>query len=116
IPATELYHICSQLNDLTARKSANCQQMEESALSVLQAFDELRRDLRALSQLPLDISAVYGISPVFSYCEPFPALGLNLDRNPRRRAHASLIKELHNTRLPEYTPVNKAIVELRLAQ
>uniref|UniRef100_S4NST8 Nucleolar protein 6 n=1 Tax=Pararge aegeria TaxID=116150 RepID=S4NST8_9NEOP len=86
--------------------------MEESALSVLQAFDELRRDLRALSQLPLDISAVYGISPVFSYCEPFPALGLNLDRNPRRRAHASLIKELHNTRLPEYTPVNKAIVEL----
>ncbi|XP_045776037.1 nucleolar protein 6 isoform X2 [Maniola jurtina] len=112
IPSSELYHVCGQLDSLTARKSAGCRQMEETALSVLQAFDELRRDLRALTQLPLDISAVYGISPVFSYCDPFPALGFNPDRNPRRRANASLIKEAPNARLPEYTPANKAILEL----
>nr|XP_034833632.1 nucleolar protein 6 [Maniola hyperantus] len=112
IPSTDLYHISSQLDSLTARKSADCRQMEETALSVLQAFDELRRDLRALTQLPLDISAVYGISPVFSYCDPFPALGSNPDRNPRRRANASLIKEVPNARIPEYTPANRAILEL----
>lgn len=53
----------AQLDSLTARKQyskGGLLYVEESSLDALQAFDSLRRDLRQLTQLPLDISAVYG--------------------------------------------------------
>lgn len=62
IPASQLYHVQGQLDSLLGRKRPCCDEahMEEASVRALNAFDELRRDLRALTQLPLDISAVYG--------------------------------------------------------
>ncbi|RVE45335.1 hypothetical protein evm_010040 [Chilo suppressalis] len=61
IPSSELFHIHDQLESLVFRKqySAPC---EESTVRVVQALDNLRRDIRLLTQLPLDVSAVYGHS------------------------------------------------------
>ncbi|CAH2087303.1 unnamed protein product [Euphydryas editha] len=111
IQPAQLQHCGGQLSALLVRRSAVGAQLEESSLRVLQAFDELRAELRALRRLPLDVSAVYGISPVFSYCEPFPPLPALAERNPRRRGDTSLIKDT-TQRLPEYIPVNEAILEL----
>ncbi|XP_053611416.1 nucleolar protein 6 [Plodia interpunctella] len=115
IPQSDVFHICDQLDTLTSRKQYSDAQTEQCSLEALRAFDELRRDLRQLTQLPLDVSAVYGVSPVFSYSDPLPPLPRAAPRNPWRRGSASLVKEITregNAVAPEYTPVSKAIIEL----
>ncbi|XP_038221323.1 nucleolar protein 6 [Zerene cesonia] len=115
IPSSEIYHICGQLDSMLARKESGGDHMEELAVKVLQTFDELRRDLRALTQLPLEISAVYGTSSVFSYCSPAPALPSVSDPRAWRRASTCLLKLPQDDKtpyIPPYTPANKAIVEL----
>ncbi|XP_045501152.1 nucleolar protein 6 [Colias croceus] len=115
IPSSEIYHISGQFDSLLARKESNGDQMEELAVHVLQTFDELRRDLRGLTQLPLEISAVYGTSPVFSYCCPTPAVPSSSDPRAWRRASTCLLKLPQDDKkpyIPEYTPANKATVEL----
>ncbi|KAJ2938467.1 hypothetical protein O0L34_g12906 [Tuta absoluta] len=113
IPSSDLFHIYDQLDTLTCRKQY-ATYLEESSVEVLRAFDDLRRDLRGLTQLPLDISAVYGVSPVFSYCAPCPPLKRAV-RKPWQRGLTSLVKDTGDgdiTCVPEYTPVSKAIIEL----
>lgn len=39
--------------------------VEETSLTVLEAFDELMKQMRDLNDLPLDIVSVQGVSPVF---------------------------------------------------
>ncbi|XP_041980479.1 nucleolar protein 6 [Aricia agestis] len=106
-PASQ-FHVGSQLDSVTLVKGQR-RQGEEATSDVLTTFDELRRDLRALTQLPLDISAVNGISPVFSYCEPVPACAARA--TPRRRGDASLITS-DLSKGTEYVPVNRAVIEL----
>ncbi|XP_026317352.1 nucleolar protein 6 [Hyposmocoma kahamanoa] len=112
---SDVHHVCDQLDSVTARKQY-CAFSEESSVEALRAFDELRRDLRALTQLPLDVSAVYGVSPVFSYCDPLPPLPHAPIPKPWQRGSACLIKDITRQDgtvvVPEYTPVSKAIVEL----
>ncbi|CAH0587856.1 unnamed protein product [Chrysodeixis includens] len=118
IESTQLYHVTDQLDSVLVRKQYRGQRLlyvEDGALTALQAFDELRRDLRQLAQLPLDISALYGVSPIFSYSCPVPALPRAAPHNPWKRASTCLIKDIQRDGLavlPEYTPVCKAIVEL----
>lgn len=118
IPPSDLFHIFDQLDSVLARKQyiGECTlRCEESSFEALKAFDELRRDLRQITELPLDISAVYGVSSVFSCSSPLPPLASREGRNPWRRGHSSLIKEMERDglpSLPEYTPVCKAIIEL----
>ncbi|XP_054735625.1 nucleolar protein 6 [Anastrepha obliqua] len=47
---------------------------EDTSLSVIRSFDDLARKLHALSEIPLEIVSISGISPVFRYCEPVPIL------------------------------------------
>ncbi|XP_073959945.1 nucleolar protein 6 Mat89Ba [Choristoneura fumiferana] len=117
IPPTDLFHVLDQLASLTTRKrftrETRCES-EESALAALRACDELRTDLRGLTQLPLDVSAVYGTSPVFSYSEPFPPLPAG-PHKPWRRGGTCLIKDIEKdgvATLPEYTPVCETVIEL----
>ncbi|XP_063367938.1 nucleolar protein 6 [Cydia amplana] len=117
IPPTDLFHILEQLNSLTTRKQYTREkriESEESALAALQAADDLRRDLRALTQLPLDVSAVYGTSSVFSYCDPTPPLPAP-PYNPWRRGGTCLIKDIEKDgvfQAPEFVPVCETVVEL----
>ncbi|XP_063383076.1 nucleolar protein 6 [Cydia fagiglandana] len=117
IPTTDLFHILEQLNSLTTRKQYTREkriESEESALAALQAADDLRRDLRALTHLPLDVSAVYGTSSVFSYCDPTPPLPAP-PYNPWRRGGTCLIKDIEKDgvfQAPEFVPVCKTVVEL----
>ncbi|XP_028156081.1 nucleolar protein 6-like, partial [Ostrinia furnacalis] len=115
IKPSDLFHVGSALESLVSRKQYNAQ-TEEASVGVVQALDELRRDLRQLQQLPLDVSAVYGVSPVFSYCEPTPALPRAPLNKPWRRGNAALVKEIVRDDgtwvVPEYTPVCKAVIEL----
>ncbi|XP_046966529.1 nucleolar protein 6 [Vanessa cardui] len=87
VPGAWLRHEGGELAPLDAEGEP-----EPRTRAVLAAFDELRAQLRDLSQLPLDVTAVHGISPVFSYCDPFPA-------------HAGGGRGA-------YTPVNRAVLEL----
>ncbi|XP_013142491.1 PREDICTED: nucleolar protein 6 [Papilio polytes] len=66
VPSSDIYHMCEQLDSLLVSKSG--EYIEESTAQAQRAFDDLRRDVRALNNLPLDVTAMYGISPVFSYC------------------------------------------------
>lgn len=47
---------------------------EEAARHVIDAYDKLTKQLRAISDLPLDISSIQGVSPVFRFCDVFPPL------------------------------------------
>ncbi|CAK1542398.1 unnamed protein product [Leptosia nina] len=111
----DIFHICNQLDSLTARKMAAAEQGEEVSVKVLRVFDELRRDMRALTQLPLEISAVYGTSSVFSYSNPLPPLPSIPDPRAWRKASTCLIKTQKDDKrifLPSYTEANRAMIEL----
>lgn len=119
ISPSDMYHVSSQCDSVLARKlwtSTHVLYSDESALTALQTFDELRRDLRQLQQLPLDVSAVYGISPVFSYSCPLPPIPRGVPHNPWQRASTCLIKNITRSDgipvIPEYTPICKAVIEL----
>ncbi|XP_075979856.1 nucleolar protein 6 Mat89Ba [Anticarsia gemmatalis] len=118
ISPSELYHVSDQCDSVLARKSwmsSHVLHSDDSALNVLHAFDELRRDLRQLQQLPIDVSAVYGVSSVFSYSDPLPALPRAPAHNPWQRGATSRVKHMERDGLavlPEYTPVCRAVVEL----
>ncbi|XP_055379758.1 nucleolar protein 6 [Condylostylus longicornis] len=47
---------------------------EYCAIDVIKNFDDIGKKLRALQELPLDVTGVQGISPVFRYVEPVPIL------------------------------------------
>lgn len=47
---------------------------EEKCLKCIQTFDELGKELRNLSDLPLEITTVLGVDPIFRYCDPSPPL------------------------------------------
>ncbi|KAF9424543.1 hypothetical protein HW555_000354 [Spodoptera exigua] len=90
-------------------------QVEEASLTVLQSFDSLRRDLRQLVQLPLDISAVFGVSPVFSYSDPVAPVPCAAPARPWQRASTCLVKDIQRDglqTLPDYVPVCKVVIEL----
>uniref|UniRef100_A0A2A4JMG6 Nucleolar protein 6 n=1 Tax=Heliothis virescens TaxID=7102 RepID=A0A2A4JMG6_HELVI len=115
IPPTLTYHVSDQLSSVLSRKqwaSSHVLQADDSALCVMRAFDELRRDLRQLTQLPLDISAVYGVSSVFSYSSPLPALPRAAPRRAWQRGDACLVKDNDVPSMPEYIPVSRAVIEL----
>ncbi|XP_064073088.1 nucleolar protein 6 [Vanessa tameamea] len=98
VPAARLRHVGGELAALDAEGEPG-----PRTRAVLAAFDGLRAQLRELGQLPLDVTAVHGISPVFSYCEPFPAAaGRGL-----RRGDVTLLADGG-----AYTPVNRAVLEL----
>jgi hypothetical protein len=52
-------HVCDQAEPLLQRKELGAQ-CEELSLSAVQALELLRQDLRALTELPLQLSAVHG--------------------------------------------------------
>ncbi|XP_050563748.1 nucleolar protein 6 [Spodoptera frugiperda] len=119
INPTELYHVCDQLSSVIARKQwsrgSSVLQVEETSLTVLQTFDSLRRDLRQLVELPLDISAVYGVSPVFSYTDPVGPVPRGPPVRPWQRASTCLVKDVQRDglhTLPDYVPVCKVVIEL----
>lgn len=47
---------------------------EESALKVIRSFDEVCKAIRGLDDLPLEVTSIQGVSPVFRYCELRPIL------------------------------------------
>jgi U3 small nucleolar RNA-associated protein 22 len=47
---------------------------EEATMRVISAVDSLGKQLRQLKDIPLEVSAVQGTSPVFRYCDVFPPL------------------------------------------
>ncbi|CAG5059007.1 unnamed protein product [Parnassius apollo] len=111
VPPTQMFHVCEQLDGLLVTRSAGRESVEESCVRALQAFDRLRRDLRDLEQLPLHISAVYGVSEVFSCsCNVVPAA--RSMQNIRRRGSSALLKDTPQARLPPYTPAHTAVLEL----
>jgi U3 small nucleolar RNA-associated protein 22 len=43
-------------------------------MKVIGALDSLGKQLRQLTDIPLEVSGVQGTSPVFRYCDVFPPL------------------------------------------
>ncbi|XP_068622458.1 nucleolar protein 6 [Battus philenor] len=111
VPSSQMFHVTDQLDSVLMCKMA-AEYAEERSIDVLRAFDDLRRDLRALSQLPLDISAVYGISSVFSYCCPQAPGASPPQPYARRRWSSALLKDAPGSQVPVYTPASTAVLEL----
>ncbi|KPJ11465.1 Nucleolar protein 6 [Papilio machaon] len=108
---SEVYHVCDQLDSLLVSK-CSAQYIEEISAEVLRTFDDLRRDVRALNNLPLDVTAMYGVSSVFSYCSAVaPGRGLR-QPHARRRGASALLKDTPQARLPPYTQHNTVVLEL----
>lgn len=47
---------------------------EMATVGVIRSFDDLGRKLRTIKELPLDITSISGISPIFRYCDPVPCV------------------------------------------
>lgn len=47
---------------------------EEACNSVIQSYDRLAKQLRELPDMPLDVSSVQGVGPVFRGADVFPPL------------------------------------------
>ncbi|XP_072050523.1 nucleolar protein 6-like [Amphiura filiformis] len=56
----------------TERTESSLQSGEEENVAVIQAYTNLSKCLRKLEGLPLAITSVQGVSPVFRYAEVFP--------------------------------------------
>lgn len=117
---TETFYISNQLDSvLISKQYAPVDGVigtgEELTIKVLHAFDALKRDLRALVELPLDIASVYGISPVFSYMDPFPSMARNVTNGVKinnGNCFLNINKNNKYSNLPPYTPVYSAVIEL----
>jgi len=51
---------------------------EEATLAALSAFGKLSKNIRALTDLPLEITEILGVSPTFRYAEVFPPLATSM--------------------------------------
>ncbi|XP_011302572.1 nucleolar protein 6 [Fopius arisanus] len=68
---------------------------EEATLQTLQVFNSLEKELTGLTELPLSITGVQGISPVFRYTDVFPPLatGYKADEDTEEGENCLLLKE-----------------------
>lgn len=92
---------------------------EEACRKVIQSFDQLTKQLRDLKDLPLDIIATQGISPVFRYCDVFPPLSVGcLSHKTEKRLNCSIIMEgdFHSRKFPKYISPVEAVIQLGLSR
>ncbi|XP_048484524.1 nucleolar protein 6 [Plutella xylostella] len=110
----ETFYVADQLDSiLTCKAFADLGSVEEMSFEVIQAFDDLRRQLRSLADVPLDVSSVYGTSPVLSTSCPCPAPRARPPARPWRRHAACLLKQYGSPPVcPPYVGVTSAVVEL----
>lgn len=75
IISDKINYIASQF-DMTIKNIFNelNETNEERSLVVIKSFDELSKELRALSDLPLEIVSVLGVDPVFRYADVTPPM------------------------------------------
>lgn len=48
--------------------------VEEKSLACIRSFDYLSKELKNIENVPLDITAVLSVDPVFRYCDVNPPL------------------------------------------
>ncbi|KAK6624363.1 hypothetical protein RUM44_011222 [Polyplax serrata] len=87
------------------------QDVEEASLLVIEAFDQLMKQLRDLNDLPLEVVNVHGISPVFRYTDVFPPVPQKQRPMFQKRngSSRSLIIEDLNSCPPWISPINVTI-------
>ncbi|CAG0892048.1 unnamed protein product [Darwinula stevensoni] len=87
---------------------------EEESLAAIQGLGELRKKLLELSDLPLKISSLQGVSPVFAYSEVFPPLpGLAEPSIPVSMKSSSCATLTGNLlQAPDWLPPLKALIRL----
>ncbi|XP_063696273.1 nucleolar protein 6 [Culicoides brevitarsis] len=76
IPEISLHFLSDQFDiAIRTKGSKNNDTGEHRALSVIQVFDKLSQEMRTIDSIPLAVTSVLGIDPVFRYCDletPFP--------------------------------------------
>lgn len=88
---------------------------EEATLRVLEVFNDLEQQLRALTDLPLSITGVQGSSPVFRYTDVFPPLATTNDannKNTKLTKHCLLLKADSLVNAPKYITAIEASIQL----
>ncbi|XP_066994077.2 nucleolar protein 6 isoform X2 [Anabrus simplex] len=92
---------------------------EEQTLALLHSFDGLAKQLRQVKDIPLDVSSVQGISPVFRFCEVFPpiAADVSIKRVQKYVGNTLLLTEdlLKHNRVPAWIPPIEAVIQLGLS-
>ncbi len=73
IPAKKIVYIADQFDVVIRQIFQEKNELnEEKSLKCIQTFDELAKELRSLTDLPLEITSVLGVDPVFRYTEVAP--------------------------------------------
>lgn len=91
---------------------------EEATLQVINAFNNLEKELTSLSDLPLTISGVQGASPVFRYTEVFPPLATvyrSGHKVTKEGKNCLLLREKNLGMTPRYVQPVEATVQLSLS-
>ncbi|XP_032663829.1 nucleolar protein 6 [Odontomachus brunneus] len=87
---------------------------EEATLKVLKAFNNLEQNLMSLSDMPLTINGVQGLSPVFRYTEVFPPLATihRSINSVTKESKNCFVFEKNIKKCPEYVHAIEAILQL----
>lgn len=91
---------------------------EEATLQVLNSFNKLEKELTSLTDLPLTVSGVQGLSPVFRYTDVFPPLATVHridDRIMKEGENCFLMKENDVVMVPRYVSPIEATIQLSLS-
>lgn len=70
IPEVALHYVCEQFDIAIRTKGSKVNDTGESrCLNAIHVFDKLSQEMRSISSIPLSITSVLGIDPVFRYCD-----------------------------------------------
>lgn len=85
---------------------------EEAHMNLLQSFNTLCKQLRNLSEVPLLMASIEGVSSCFRYSEVFPPLSVLHEEDPNNSFVEGHILKLKNKGIgvPSYTPALKAVI------
>jgi U3 small nucleolar RNA-associated protein 22 len=81
---------------------------EEATVRVISALDSLGKQLRQLKNIPLEVSAVQGTSPVFRYSDVFPPLSSSYEVSKQLETKGRtylLLKKSGTAVVPRWIPL-----------
>ncbi|XP_022104719.1 nucleolar protein 6-like [Acanthaster planci] len=86
---------------------------EEENMTLVQAYNEVCKDLRGLKGFPLVMTSVQGISPVLRYTEVFPPTPVQARKLVgKARIHGYIQVPVSNQPCPDWVPAVKVICQL----
>ncbi|XP_063980867.1 nucleolar protein 6 [Diachasmimorpha longicaudata] len=119
ISKSEYFYAGDQTDEFLKYKKTNFSKSsygtgEEMTLQALQVFNSLEKELTSLTELPLSITGVQGLSAVFRYADVFPPLATayKVDAKTTQGKNCLLLKESYLEEAPASAPAMEGVIQL----